>query len=80
MKNPQKQGIDLELLNAYLDGELDEAEMAHVRDHLKHDGKARALLGQYRRVDDLLREAYSEPVSDSQEALAPNLARGEEAG
>lgn len=62
--NESRHSIDLELLSAYLDGELDETSMSRVRKQLKHDSEARSLLEQYRWQDNALRKALAESLSE----------------
>lgn len=56
--------IDLELLNAYLDGELGESSRSSVRKQLQDDPEARSLLEQYRWQDNALRKAFDESLNE----------------
>ena len=56
--------LNEELLQRYYDGELDEVLAARVKKALENDGESAALLGEYRAVGNLLREAAGQSEPD----------------
>lgn len=66
--NSASSNFDLEKLNAYLDGELDEVAANGMKAYLENHPEARRVLAEYRSQDDTLRAALAgaltEPVPD----------------
>jgi uncharacterized protein len=63
--NPRETFSD-EFLNAYVDGELDEAEKARLLEALCHDETLNARVCDLQKVRELLRHAYEQPPTSRQ--------------
>lgn len=57
--------IDDSALMAYLDGELDDAAASEIEARIAGDAKLRSRIEEFRRSDDLLRAAFSQPMLEA---------------
>jgi len=72
--------VHLEDLNAYLDGELDEARCAAVESHLADHAEAATRLAEYRRRDEALRLAFAQLRVDQAKHPMPRVRQASSPG
>lgn len=62
--------VDMELLSAYVDGELDYKTEAEIEHRLKEDPRAQSIVAQYRNLDRLLHQSLDPLPEDTNQRLA----------